>query len=242
MTTLTHSRPITASGLCIRRSGRQLLNVKQLSIAESGCTVIVGPNGAGKSLLIKSLCGLQKPDSGSVYWAGTAPERTRRRQVGLLLQHPVLLKRTARANLVYALRHAGSSRRAARTGANQALEKAALMDVADIQANRLSGGEQQRLALARALLLEPEILFLDEATAHVDPASTLMIEQQLTQTMQRGLCVVLVSHDIGQVRRLADHVVLMHMGEVVEQCAKDKFFSESAHPTSQSWIAGELLV
>ena len=226
----------------MRRAGREVLNVPVLTLGDVGCTAIVGPNGAGKSLLVRTLCSLQKPDSGTVSWAGRTPDALRRLRVGLLLQRPVLLRRTALANVVYALRISGMAKHEAISTAHSALHLAGLSALVDVSAQRLSGGEQQRLALARALVLKPDMLFLDEATANVDPASTLVIEQQLLDAISTGLRVVLVSHDMGQVRRLADEVVLMHNGCVVEQSARQHFFEQSDNPLTRLWLAGELLV
>lgn len=236
------ARPVKARNLLISRAGRNLLDIDFIELGLSGCTVIVGPNGAGKSLLVRTLCHLQLPDGGDVVWAETAPDRSRRHRIGLLLQRPVLLQRSAESNLVYVLGKTGKDRKTSKSMAAEALEAAGLSAVARVQANRLSGGEQQRLALTRALLLNPEILFLDEPTANVDPASTRVIEQQLKMAIGQGLSVVMVSHDIGQVKRIADAVVLMHNGRLVEQADKEYFFSQSMNPLSRRWVAGELLV
>lgn len=234
--------PVSCTGISLQRAGREVLNVPALNLGDVGCTAIVGPNGAGKSLLVRTLCDLQMPDAGTVSWAGGAPDVLRRLRVGLLLQRPVLLRRTALANVVYALTISGMGKRTALATARSALHAAGLNALVDVSAQRLSGGEQQRLALARALVLKPDMLFLDEATANVDPASTLVIEQQLLEAISTGLRVVLVSHDMGQVRRLANEVVLMHNGCVVEQSARQHFFEQSNNPLTRLWLAGELLV
>ena len=235
-------QPVSGQALQMERAGRVLLSVPGIEFGKAGCSVIVGPNGAGKSLLVRTLCGLIKLDSGRVYWAGTVPDASRRHQVGLLLQRPVLLRRTAMQNIAYALRKTGLSRKAAAEHACQSLHKAGLGTVMQVPSHRLSGGEQQRVALARALALKPDMLFLDEATANVDPASTLVIEQQLLGAMRAGLQVVMVSHDVGQVRRLANEVVLMHKGQIVEQSPREAFFEKTMNPVSRRWLAGELLV
>jgi len=204
--------------------------------------MIVGPNGAGKSVLIRILCRLLKPDTGTVSWGGCDPSAMHRHRVGLLLQKPVLLRRSALANLVYALRQAGHDRSVSQRLGLAAMQAAGLKELAAVPAQRLSGGEQQRLALVRALLLKPDILFLDEATANVDPASTLVIEQQLRAAIGEGLCVVMVSHDHGQVKRMADDVLLMHKGQVVEHANREQFFEQPRNVLTQRWIAGELLV
>jgi tungstate transport system ATP-binding protein len=235
-------RPISGESLRIERTGRVLLSVPAIEFGAAGCSVIVGPNGAGKSLLVRTLCGLTQIDGGKVCWAGSAPDAARRHQVGLLLQRPVLLRRSAVQNVIYALQTTGMARKVAFTLAHRALDEAGLSAVKEVPSHRLSGGEQQRVALARALALKPDMLFLDEATANVDPASTLVIEQQLLGAVRAGLQVVMVSHDVGQVRRLADEVVLMHNGQIVEQSPTDTFFDQTNNPVSRRWLAGELLV
>ena len=234
--------PICGVDLQIGRGGRRLLQIASVTLGEVGCTLIVGPNGAGKSLLVRTLCALQAVDQGQVKWAGIAPDVHRRHRVGLLLQRPVLLRRSALHNLIYVLNLSGHNRAEAKRLATELLAQAGLEAIAHVAAHRLSGGEQQRLALARALALNPDMLFLDEATANVDPASTLVIEQQLKQATQAGLSVVMVSHDIGQVKRLADEVLLMHNGEIVEQSSKAHFFEHTHNLTTRRWLAGEILV
>lgn len=235
-------RPVCGEALRIERAGRVLLCVPAIAFGAAGCSVIAGPNGAGKSLLVRTLCGLIKVDGGRVCWAGTAPDAVRRHQVGLLLQRPVLLRRSAVQNIMYALQMSGMACKTAAAHAHRALDEAGLSTVKEVPSHRLSGGEQQRVALARALALKPDMLFLDEATANVDPGSTLAIEQQLLGAMHTGLQVVMVSHDVGQIRRLANEVVLMHKGRIIEQSPREAFFEQTNNPVSRRWLAGELLV
>ncbi|MFK8082920.1 MAG: ATP-binding cassette domain-containing protein [Granulosicoccus sp.] len=238
--------PVTANAVRLSRGGRLLLNIPEISFghepASPRCTLVVGPNGAGKSVLVRIVCHLLQPDSGYVRWAGDRPSAVNRHRVGLMLQKPVLLRRSAQANLVYALRQAGHDRSNSQHLSLSAMEAAGLADIARVPAHGLSGGEQQRLALVRALLLKPDILFLDEPTANVDPSSTLVIEQQLGEAIRKGLHVVMVSHDQGQVKRLADEVVLMHKGQVVERATRQRFFDQPRNVLTQRWITGELLV
>jgi tungstate transport system ATP-binding protein len=233
--------PILGSNLRIERADRVLLEVDKLDVTQ-GCTAVIGPNGAGKSLLIKTLAALQPLDAGQVLWAGVAPRHDARRRVGLLLQRPVLLRRSALANVIYALRAAGVSAEAARKEAMAALERAGLEALAASPANVLSGGEQQRLALARALALRPEVLFLDEPTASVDPISTQSIEQMLKEAADNGCTTMIVSHDLGQVRRLAQHVILMVKGGIVEHSPVDRFFDRPVSEQGRAYLAGDLLL
>ncbi|MFK8076308.1 MAG: ATP-binding cassette domain-containing protein [Granulosicoccus sp.] len=233
---------ITGERLKIERSGRLVLDIPQVQLGRFKSTAIVGPNGAGKSLLVKSLAALMMPDSGDIKWNSTPADNNRRNRVGLLLQRPVLLNRTALKNLTYALRAAGVGRQEAVVQARAALESAGLGAVVEVLAPRLSGGEQQRLALARALALKPDMLFLDEATANVDPASTQAIEEQLKRAVNEGLTIVFVSHDMGQVKRMADEVILMHKGQIVEQSPSVDFFKHTVNPITRAWLAGEILL
>jgi len=244
--------PLQGNGIRITRSGRAVLSVDEVTVGNAPCTAIIGPNGAGKSLLLRTLGGLLEPDSGSVTWAGepalplkgslTPAMRDRRLAVGFVMQRPSLLARTAQANLEFALRARGLAGKAASARALDALEVAGLSSIADTPAHRLSSGEQQRLALARALALEPAILLLDEPTANVDPVSTAPIETMLIQAAAAGCRIVIVSHDLNQVKRLADEVLMMHQGVVVEQQAVTPFFDAPNSDPAKRWLAGELLV
>jgi len=244
--TLQSVCPVSGIGLKVRRGERELLSIEQISFGladpDINCSVIVGPNGAGKSLLVRVLCNLLKPDSGQVAWGTDSPTLAARHRVGLVLQKPVLLRRSALENLAFALRHSGLSRARSAQLARQSLCDAGLDEIAPIPAQRLSGGEQQRVALLRALLLKPDILFLDEATANVDPASTRVIEDQLKLAIGTGLKVVMVSHDQGQVRRMADEVVLVHQGKLIERALRERFFNDPQHRLTRQWVNGDLLL
>jgi len=238
--------PVAAQDIILTRADRVLLSIPHIEFGGvsslSRCTMIVGPNGAGKSLLIRILCNLLRADSGKVTWAAQAPADSHRHRVGLMLQKPVLLRRSAQANLIYALRQMGMDRSRCIRKSQSALEQAGLAEIAKVPALRLSGGEQQRLALVRALLLKPDILFLDEPTANVDPGSTFNIEQHLREAIGEGLTVVMVSHDQGQVHRMADNVLLLHKGQLIEHSSHQQFFEQPRNMLTQQWIAGQLLV
>ncbi len=244
--------PIEGTALRITRSGRTVLNVPNVVVGASSCTAIIGPNGAGKSLLLRTLGGLLLPDSGQIRWGGKpAPnpsrsiatlQRSQRLAVGFVPQRPALLARTALQNLEYALKARGLNAAQGRANALAALEMAGLSAIVNTPAQRLSAGEQQRLALARALALEPAILLLDEPTASVDPVSTAPIEMMLKTASHSGCRIVIVSHDLNQVKRLADEVLLMNQGAVVEQQPVAPFFDAPKSDEARKWLAGELLV
>ncbi|MDA4847666.1 ATP-binding cassette domain-containing protein [Hoeflea poritis] len=234
--------PVSAERLFVRRKGRVLLDIEALTIGGRGTTVLVGPNGAGKSLLLNVLAGLRAPDSGRVLWNGEPPNRQRYCRFGMVLQRPVLLRRSVRANVEFALRAVGSSAEQARAQAHRALEAAGLLALANASARVLSGGEMQRLALTRALAAGPDLLFLDEPTSSLDPASMQTIEAMVRNASEDGMRIVLIAHDLAQARRLGDEIIFMHRGKIVEHAPTDRFFGAPATPEAQAFIAGKILI
>lgn len=234
--------PVRLENVCLRRGGQALLDAVTLDLEPSGLTVVMGPNGAGKSLLLRVLAGLVQPDSGHVRWRGSAPTRNRALRVALVFQSPVMLRRTTRDNLIFALSAANVPRALRPAKARALLEQADLLALADRPARRLSGGEQQRLALVRALATQPELLLLDEPTANLDPSATEAVEHLARTIYQQGTKVVMVTHDLGQAQRVADDVTFMHGGQVVERSPAGTFFAQPQHRASQAFIEGRLFV
>ncbi|UCH74820.1 MAG: ATP-binding cassette domain-containing protein [Rhodospirillales bacterium] len=232
--------PIIGRGLVLERAGRRIIDNVDLAIESGGISIIMGPNGAGKSVLLRLLTGLLNPDAGSVSWAGRRPDRTRAPSVGLVFQKPVLLRRSALANIRYVLRGAGRAER--RRRAEQALARAGLGHLARSPARMLSGGEQQRLALARALAPDPDVLLLDEPCANLDPAAAGAIEALIRDARDRGTRIVLVTHDVAQARRLADDVTFLHDGRIVEQTPAASFFDKPSSSAGRAYLDGRLLI
>ena len=234
--------PLEARGLVFEAGGRRLIDGLDLVLRPGLRTVVMGPNGAGKSLLLRLLHGLLRPDAGTVLWAGEPASRAVRQRQAMVFQRPVLLRRSAVGNLRHALAARGLPFAERRARAREMLEIAGLAPLARGPARRLSGGEQQRLALARALVLEPEVLFLDEPAANLDPASTLAIEGLIQRAHDDGVKIVLVTHDLGQARRVADEVVFMHRGQVEEQAAAARFFTAPASANAEAFLAGRIVL
>jgi tungstate transport system ATP-binding protein len=211
-----------------------------LTLAPGLPTVLIGPNGAGKTTLLRLAMGLTRPTSGRVTWGGREHVPAARRAI--LFQRPVMLRRSAAGNLGYALAAAGCPRgqRAARVA--DLIDLVGLAGLESRPARRLSGGEQQRLALARALARDPDVLFLDEPTASLDPAATKAIEDLTRAVAARGIKVVMSTHDLGQARRLAGDIVLMHRGRIVERAGAETFFTAPQTAEAAKFIGGELLV
>ncbi len=230
--------PLRAEGLGFSAGGLAILRDVSLCVEGGAPTVILGPNGAGKSVLLRLLHGLLAPTAGRLAWEGSAPHPSRRQ--AMVFQRPVLLRRSVLANVLYPLGLAGVPRadRAARAG--QALALVGLAKLADRPARRLSGGEQQRLALARAAALAPEVLFLDEPCASLDPAATRAVEEIAAALSLRGTKIVMTTHDLGQARRLAGEVVFLDRGRVLEQAPADSFFTAPATREAAAFLRGEL--
>jgi tungstate transport system ATP-binding protein len=234
--------PIRGRDLVFERGNRRLLDGIDIEIAGTGTLVIVGPNGAGKSLLVRVLAGLIEPTAGTVTWAGRPPERRRAPKIGFVFQRPVLLRRSVQANIEYALSVTGVLRAERAARAQAALARARLTHLAASPARVLSGGEQQLLSIARALATVPEILILDEPTSNLDPAATKAIEALLGVVRAEGTRIVLITHDLGQARRLADEVAFLHRGRLVERTGRERFFSNPQSEVAQSFLRGEIVL
>jgi len=230
--------PLEARGLTFTSGGRTLIDDVTISIDGRNRTVIVGENGAGKSLLLRLLHGLITPTCGEVLWGGLPADDTVARKQALVFQRPTLLRRSAADNLDFVLGHLDPVER--RETIQLLLSLARLESRAGTPARLLSGGEQQRLALARALALEPAILFLDEPAAALDPASTLALEAMISRAHEGGTKIVLVTHNIGQARRIADEIVFMHDGRVCEVSSRDRFFAGPASAAAAAYLEGRL--
>jgi len=211
-----------------------VLHPLSLQIEAGPSTIILGANGAGKSVLMRLMHGLLAPSSGRVSWSG---DDARRRQA-MVFQRPVMLRRSAFQNVLYALDVAGVG--GAERLATEALAEVGLAHVAHQPARVLSGGEQQRLALARAWALHPEVLFLDEPTASLDPTATREIEAVIRAFDASGTKIVMATHNLGQARRLGDEVIYLHQGRVVERAPVDRFFVQPSTPEAAAFIKGEL--
>ena len=236
--------PLSLLPLCLDNvefavGSRHIIDGISVSLDAGPRTVILGPNGAGKSVLLRLCHGLLAPTAGTVAW--NAPEFAGgpRRQA-MVFQRPVLLRRSALGNVTYALKLAGVPFGQREERAMEALRKVGLEGLGRHSARVLSGGEQQRLALARVWALRPEVLFLDEPTASLDPGATHEIEKVIAALHTAGTKIVMVTHNLGQAHRLGDEILFLHQGQLLERTPADRFFK---HPTSSEaaqFLEGEL--
>ncbi|MBN9438729.1 ATP-binding cassette domain-containing protein [Bosea sp. (in: a-proteobacteria)] len=237
--------PLTVDAVSFSGGGRQLLEPNSFVIPAGGLTVVLGPNGAGKSLTLRLCHGLLNPSRGTVRWAdapgGQHAARRQAKRHAMVFQKPIMLRRSVEANIAHALAASGTAGAERKVRTQQALARFGLAERAAQPARLLSGGEQQRLAIARAWALRPELLFLDEPTSQLDPAATRQIEELLTVLVAEGITVMMSTHDLGQARRLADRVLFLHRGRLVEDAAAASFFAGPQSAEARAFLAGELL-
>jgi len=232
--------PIVLDNVSLVARGVPILDQVSLALVAGAPTVLIGPNGAGKTTLLRLAMGLVRPTRGRVTWGGRSEAPPTRRAI--VFQRPVMLRRSTSSNLRYALNAAGVRRGARADRVDELLTLVGLSGLGARAARSLSGGEQQRLALARALAKEPQVLFLDEPTANLDPAATKAVEDVIRTVAARGIKVVMSTHDLGEARRIAGEILLMHRGSIVEAADAVRFFAGPATPEGRRFIAGELLV
>ena len=212
---------------------QEVLKGLDAAIPAMPVTTVLGANGAGKSVLLRCLHGLVQPSSGQITWPKVLLQT-------MVFQRPVLLRRSVRGNLAWALDAAGQVDHTTPARIDAMLERMALLELADRPARVLSGGEQQRLALARAWLLKPELLLLDEPCASVDPGSLARIEAVLREMAQTGIRLVMSTHLLGQARRLSDQVIFLHEGRMTELTPAVEFFQQPCSPEARHFLEDAL--
>jgi tungstate transport system ATP-binding protein len=232
--------PLVLDQVSLQVGATTILDRLSLTIAPGAPTLIVGPNGSGKTSLLRLCMGLAAPSTGRITWGGRTDSAPARRAI--LFQRPVMLRRTAAANVAYALAQAGIARSQRARRVEALLDRVGLADLARRPARRLSGGEQQRLALARALARDPEILLLDEPTASLDPAATRGVEELVLMAAGSGIKIVMASHDLGQVRRIAGDVILLVRGALCEQGPAKNFLDHPTTPEAAAFVRGDLVI
>ena len=233
--------PLRAEDLRYAANGVPILDGVSFALEAGPPALIIGPNGAGKSVLLRLLHRLLSPTGGAVRWAGEKRNGGPTPRDAMVFQRPVMLRRSVLANAAYPLKLAGLPRAERLPRARAALARVGLEGMADRPARRLSGGEQQRLALARASALNPEVLFLDEPTASLDPAATLAVERIVADIAAHGTKVVMTTQDLGQARRLAGEVLFLHRGRLLEHAPAAEFFAGPRAPEAAAFLRGELV-
>lgn len=229
--------PLRLEKVCITISGQQIIDGVSAVFEAGPRSIIIGPNGAGKSMLLRLCHGLVSPSSGHVQWSGESGSSSRQ---AMVFQRPVMLRRSALANVIYALAVASIPRAEREPRARAAMERAGLLSIAERPARVLSGGEQQRLALARAGALNPEVLFLDEPTANLDPGATREVEAVIQAIHEGGAKIIMTTHNLGQARRLGDEILFLNQGRLAEHSDAAAFFPKPRSAEANAFIRGEL--
>jgi tungstate transport system ATP-binding protein len=232
--------PIVLHDLGFTANEVRVLDGVNLSFVTGAPTVLIGPNGSGKTTLLRIAMGLLAPTTGRVTWAGRSLQPPSRR--AFMFQRPTMLRRTAASNIRYALKAASVPRHLIDGRVAELLSSVGLQGLGERPARAMSGGEQQHLALARALARDPAVLFLDEPTASLDPAATKAFEDVVQTVVAQGIKVVMSTHDLGEARRLAGEIVMLHRGRVIESCAATAFFHAPQSIEARKFLAGDLLV
>jgi tungstate transport system ATP-binding protein len=232
--------PLVANRLRLAIGGRPIIRDISFTIGSSGRTVILGPNGAGKSVMLRLCHGLLAPTGGELLWGGLTVARAREQQA-MAPQHPVLLRRTVTGNLLHVLHVKGVPRNEQQGLVRAALQQAGLEDLGSRPARTLSGGQKQRLAIARACVLRPAVLLLDEPTANLDPAAVRGVEELVRAVAAAGTKILMTTHDIGQARRLAEDVLFLNEGRLLEHAPAAEFFASPKDPLAARFLDGELL-
>lgn len=231
--------PLKVTEAHVRRRGRTLIGPVSMTVAPTGFSVVMGPNGAGKTTLLRMLHGMERVAGGKLTWQ--VPQAEARARQAFVFQAPILMRRTALDNVAYPLIVHGVARVEARAQAAEWLARVGLADSADKQAPVLSGGERQKLALARALIREPEILFLDEPCANLDGRATREFEELLHAAHVAGTRIVMSTHDLGQAKRLAQDIWFIHHGRLHESAPANEFLTDPKTPEARAFIQGDIV-
>ena len=221
----------------------EVLRGVSLSVAAGETACVIGPSGSGKSTLLRVTNRLQEPDSGDILLDGSSVARTDpdklRQRIGMVFQHFNLFPhRTVLDNIVLPLRDVRRmSKEAAATVARERLTEVGLAEKAPFRPAALSGGQQQRVAIARALAMDPEVMLFDEATSALDPELVKGVLDLMAGLAGRGLTLLVVTHEMGFARRVADKVVFMDQGVIVEEGTPDAIFDDPKSPRLKQFLS-----
>ena len=231
--------PIILHQVSLEQNNNQIVSNANLKIQSPGITVIMGPNGSGKSVLVRLLHGLLEPTQGFITYGAHSLNKSIRRRQSMVFQNPTLLRRTVLANMEFV---ASMRANIDQARCKKTLDLLGLRELESQPAKLLSAGEKQRLALARSLILEPCILFLDEPTANLDPSSVYVIEKILKDVCKLGVKIIFITHDIGQAKRIADDIVFVNKGQILEHTDTDSFFQKPQTPETAAYLDGKIIL
>lgn len=232
--------PIIVQKLNYEKGKRKLLTNISCEIKSKGMTIILGPNGAGKTLFLKCLHGLIENSYSDITFAKMYLNKSIRKQQSMVFQAPILLRRNVLKNITFAAKQRNKILNKEKI--LKVLKRVDLLHLINQNALFLSGGEKQRLSLARAIITSPKVLFLDEATSNLDPYSVQIIEKIIKEVSKQGTKVIAVTHDLLQAKRLSDDIIFMNKGNMCEHTDAKIFFSKPKSREGKLFIAGKLVV
>ncbi len=233
---MTQMLPLTLTDVVVRRRGKRIIGPVTHRLEQGPPTIVIGPNGSGKTTLLRVIHGIERISTGQVNWTHDAPD-----QQAFVFQNPIVLRRTVAENLAYPLRLAGVDKAEIISRVTTWLARIGLDALANTAATRLSGGERQKLAIARALIRTPQVLFLDEPCANLDGHTTREIEALLSETAAAGTRLIMATHNMGQARRLAGDVIFMLNGKIHESGAANYIMNTPQTSELKSFFQGDIV-
>ena len=230
---------VSLDSIMVRRNGKLVLGPLDLDMEIGGIIIVLGPNGAGKTTFLKVLHGVERISDGEMHWSVSNIQA--REEQAYVFQSPIVLRRSVGQNLAYPLKLIGTVKSEISTRVRLWARKIGLEDALDLPATRLSGGEKQKLAIGRALIRMPKVLFLDEPCANLDGRSIREIEALLREAKLAGTCIIMATHDLGQAKRLADSILFLLGGRLHEQGPASAFFNIPSTSEAQSFLNGDII-
>ena len=231
--------PIEIVNLSTKINNNLILDNISFEILDKSITAILGPNGAGKSVLLQTINGLVPILKGKITFNSEETSEVIRKKQAMVFQTPTLLRRSVLDNMEFINK---INKETNISDAKILLKKVGLDDFYNHPARLLSGGEKQRLSLARALLLKPKLLLLDEPTTNLDPYSLKLIEDLILEESIKGTSIILTTHDMAQAKRLASNIIFINKGKVLEQTEAKVFFRKPVTNEARKYLAGEILL
>ncbi len=223
--------------------GKRVLDITEGSVAGGSRTAVVGPNGSGKSTLLNIIAGLDRPTTGKVFYGTDRQELDEvSRDITMVFQKPYLITASVEKNIAYPMKIRDYGDADIEKRVAELCQELGLTELRKRRSWKLSGGEIQKVSLARALSFQPKLLLLDEPTANIDPATTAEIERILLKINNDfGTTIIFVTHNLAQARRVCNRIIFLNKGQLIEEGPCSQVLISPREELTQRFIAGELL-